>query len=292
MRRGDLRVRDKGFNAEQAGAVAVFMVNDGRCGDFPAGDDCVINMGPGDLGGLVTIPLIQVSQADGEPIIAAVENGETVEGILGSSSTFSVHAWALVGRGRQRYPTTPMTSASQRFRSSTRCRCRSRASPSTRQRPQPAWLSSSPTTSTGGPTAWAWDFGDGGTSTEQNPSYTFTSAGTFSVSLMVTNAGGTEHHEPGRHRHPRCEPDRVLFHPRRRARRRCGGFVLPDRRRHQQLGFDRGELRFPLAAPRHRQLDTHPVGRLHAQLPARASATRTFSPTSSAPSPTSPARWR
>ena len=28
--------------------------------------------------------------------------------------------------------------------------------------------------STGGATGWAWDFGDGGTSTLQNPSYTYT----------------------------------------------------------------------------------------------------------------------
>jgi PKD repeat protein len=42
-------------------------------------------------------------------------------------------------------------------------------------------------------TAWAWDFnGDGVTdSTEQNPSYTYTSKGNYNVSLTVTNAGGS-----------------------------------------------------------------------------------------------------
>jgi galactose oxidase-like protein/carboxypeptidase family protein/PKD domain-containing protein/Kelch motif protein len=44
--------------------------------------------------------------------------------------------------------------------------------------------------STGGPTAWLWDFGDGSTSTLQNPAHTY-GAGTFAVSLRVTNAGGT-----------------------------------------------------------------------------------------------------
>ncbi len=34
---------------------------------------------------------------------------------------------------------------------------------------------------------WAWDFGDGGTSTAQNPSHTYTTLGTFSVKLDVTN---------------------------------------------------------------------------------------------------------
>ena len=44
--------------------------------------------------------------------------------------------------------------------------------------------------SSGAPTAWAWDFGDGGTSTLQNPSHVYSAAGTFSVGLTATNAGG------------------------------------------------------------------------------------------------------
>ncbi len=40
-------------------------------------------------------------------------------------------------------------------------------------------------------TSWAWSFGDGGTSTEQNPSHTYTAVGSYSVSLTVTNAVGT-----------------------------------------------------------------------------------------------------
>jgi len=37
-------------------------------------------------------------------------------------------------------------------------------------------------------TAWYWDFGDGtGTATIQNPTYTFTAAGTYNVQLTVTN---------------------------------------------------------------------------------------------------------
>jgi hypothetical protein len=45
-------------------------------------------------------------------------------------------------------------------------------------------------TSTGSPTSWAWDFGDGTTSTVQNPSHTFTAAGSYTVSLTATNAAG------------------------------------------------------------------------------------------------------
>ena len=48
-------------------------------------------------------------------------------------------------------------------------------------------------TSTGSPTAWAWDFDNNGTtdSTVQNPSHTYTTVGTYSVKLTVTNAGGS-----------------------------------------------------------------------------------------------------
>ncbi len=47
--------------------------------------------------------------------------------------------------------------------------------------------------STFGPTTWNWDFGDGvGTSTQQNPSYNYTSYGTYTVSLTVTNAYGSD----------------------------------------------------------------------------------------------------
>jgi PKD repeat protein len=44
--------------------------------------------------------------------------------------------------------------------------------------------------STGSPTAWAWTFGDGGTSSQRNPSHTYTTAGSFTVLLTVSNAAG------------------------------------------------------------------------------------------------------
>ena len=37
-----------------------------------------------------------------------------------------------------------------------------------------------------------WDFGEGGQSTQQNPSYTYTSAGTYQVLLTVISVGGTD----------------------------------------------------------------------------------------------------
>ena len=46
--------------------------------------------------------------------------------------------------------------------------------------------------STNSPISWLWDFGDGNTSTQQNPIHTFTSSGTYTVSLVVTNSFGND----------------------------------------------------------------------------------------------------
>ena len=46
--------------------------------------------------------------------------------------------------------------------------------------------------STNNPTSWQWDFGDGGTSSVQNPTHEYTTAGTYTVSLTVSNAYGTD----------------------------------------------------------------------------------------------------
>jgi PKD repeat protein len=46
--------------------------------------------------------------------------------------------------------------------------------------------------STGSPTSWDWDFGDSSSSTSQNPSHSYTSAGSYMVSLTVANASGED----------------------------------------------------------------------------------------------------
>jgi len=51
-------------------------------------------------------------------------------------------------------------------------------------------------TSTGSPTSWAWNFGDpasgsSNTSTLQNPTHVYNSAGTFTATLQATNASGS-----------------------------------------------------------------------------------------------------
>jgi len=46
--------------------------------------------------------------------------------------------------------------------------------------------------SSGDPTSWSWDFGDVATSTAQHPIHPYTSPGTYSVSLTVSNTGGSD----------------------------------------------------------------------------------------------------
>lgn len=46
-------------------------------------------------------------------------------------------------------------------------------------------------TSSNTPTSWSWDFGDGNTSTLQNPTHSFTTAGSSTVSLTASNAAGS-----------------------------------------------------------------------------------------------------
>ncbi|MCF8374158.1 MAG: PKD domain-containing protein [Bacteroidales bacterium] len=49
--------------------------------------------------------------------------------------------------------------------------------------------------STNYPFSWLWYFGDGGTSTEQNPTHTYQVSGDYTVSLMVTNLLGSDINE-------------------------------------------------------------------------------------------------
>jgi len=46
--------------------------------------------------------------------------------------------------------------------------------------------------SANGPTSWSWDFGDGSSSTDQNPSHTYTSNGTYTIELTASNVNGSD----------------------------------------------------------------------------------------------------
>ncbi|HKO56667.1 MAG TPA: PKD domain-containing protein [Thermoanaerobaculia bacterium] len=45
--------------------------------------------------------------------------------------------------------------------------------------------------STGNPTSWTWTFGDGTSSNQRNPIHTYPAAGTYTVTLTASNAGGS-----------------------------------------------------------------------------------------------------
>ena len=55
---------------------------------------------------------------------------------------------------------------------------------------QPPFTANFQDGSGGGISSWLWDFGDGATSTLQNPIHTYSSYGSFTVTLIVTNALG------------------------------------------------------------------------------------------------------
>ena len=83
IRRGDCEFGSKVLAAENAGAVAVIMVNN------VAGDP--ITMGPGAEGDAVTIPSIMLSQADGETIIASLaNNSNTINATLVNNGPFQI----------------------------------------------------------------------------------------------------------------------------------------------------------------------------------------------------------
>jgi hypothetical protein len=75
IRRGDCEFGFKVLNAENAGAIAVIIVNN-------VADPEYIFMGGGAVGDSVTIPSILVSQTDGEAIIASLINGDTINASL------------------------------------------------------------------------------------------------------------------------------------------------------------------------------------------------------------------
>ena len=195
IRRGGCEFGQKAFNAEQAGAVMAVIVNNGACGDFPASDDCVLNMSGGALGALVTIPMIQLSTTDGEEIIAAAEAG-TVPITFGNLTvdTFPIDAYPFISGSTDADPDETNDESSYLLN----------IQAGTVVDPPVAAFSWTPTTpsegemvqftdeSTNNPTSWEWDFGTLGDSDMQNPTFTFDAAGTYTVTLIVSNDGGSD----------------------------------------------------------------------------------------------------
>lgn len=82
LRRGECEFGFKVLAAQNLGALAVIVVNN------EAG--APIAMGPGDVGGSVTIPSIMVNQTDGEAIITALAGGATINATLQETGPFLI----------------------------------------------------------------------------------------------------------------------------------------------------------------------------------------------------------
>lgn len=76
--RGDCEFGTKAFNAQNAGAIAVIIINN------VTGDP--VGMAPGADGANVTIPLIMISQIDGSLIRARLDAGDNVIAFIGNKS--------------------------------------------------------------------------------------------------------------------------------------------------------------------------------------------------------------
>ena len=58
--------------------------------------------------------------------------------------------------------------------------------------PAPGQMLQFTDTSTGSPTSWRWDFNDGSTSSDRNPSHVFSDSGNYNVTLVASNAYGSD----------------------------------------------------------------------------------------------------
>lgn len=82
IRRGECQFGFKVLAAENEGAIAAIIINNVAEASFA--------MAPGDVGDQVTIPSIMVNNVDGEAIIAALENGDPLNGSFLNAGPFMI----------------------------------------------------------------------------------------------------------------------------------------------------------------------------------------------------------
>ncbi|HOC44555.1 MAG TPA: hypothetical protein PKJ99_16185, partial [Thermoanaerobaculales bacterium] len=93
VRRGECYFSEKAGYIQDAGGVGVIVINNGNCNDITTSPDCImVGMGanPTGSGGLYHIPIVQISQADGDELITAIQSGTTVHGGMGAYESDSV----------------------------------------------------------------------------------------------------------------------------------------------------------------------------------------------------------
>ncbi len=129
-------------------------------------------------------PLVESSWDFGDGTIA---NGLTATHSFNQEGTYNVSFAVANGNGRGTDSRTCVVTVEDPCEAAViTSMTASNMAPDTRSN-----VSFSANTSGTQPVSYRWNFGEGGTSTSANPSHTFTEAGTYTVTLEVTNCGGT-----------------------------------------------------------------------------------------------------
>ena len=193
VRRGGCGFGEKALYAQQAGAVGVVIVDDAAHEDENLHSIALVG---GEQVAQVTVPVVMIGYRAGEALIAQVGGAERVIATLGGVESEKLPFIATVFHAFNSGDSDPDASNDVATRVTT-------VSYLGDQAPQAAF-SYSPTTPVKGqtvrfadtssnePTSWSWDFGDGeGTSSEQNPVYSWAAPGTYTVTLTATNDFGS-----------------------------------------------------------------------------------------------------
>ncbi len=186
VRRGDCEFGLKAMNSQIAGAVGCVIMNNDSAQDVQS-----FSMLGGEFGALVNIPVAIINNSDADPMEAAIRDGQTLMAVMGGAPADSLVYETNIFHGSDSLDEDPDPSNDgDSFVTMI----------STGPLPPTAMFSvvtdglmaTFTDESTGGATSWAWDFGDGaGTSTEQNPVYTYALDGTYTVMLTATNDAGS-----------------------------------------------------------------------------------------------------
>lgn len=129
-------------------------------------------------------PLVESSWNFGD---GAVANGMTATHSFSQEGTYNVTFAVSNGNGRAMDSRTCVVTVEDPCEDAViTSMTASNMAPDTRSN-----VSFSANVSGSAPMSYSWDFGDGSTSTSSNPSHTFSEAGTYTVTLEVTNCGGT-----------------------------------------------------------------------------------------------------
>ena len=131
------------------------------------------------------------NDADTQGPYSGIDSWNVTSSISGSSSTFA-YARYLPGTGTAAFYKIPLAFlvAKKPLQSTSAPDAEFTANVTGGTAPLTVQFNDS---STGSPTSWQWDFNNDGTvdSTEQNPIYTYSKAGIYSVNLTVSNADGS-----------------------------------------------------------------------------------------------------